>query len=340
MSEVQLKPEEILANFEELSVLESEFEDAEAELIRQSEKLNAPLYQKRAEVAAKIPHFWALVLEQAPPELDTFLQPSDSKVFAECLESIDVSRFEVDSPKGSPRSFSVKFTFKENPYFSNTTLEKKFWFRTALDGWQGHVSEPVKIDWKKGQDMTGGLTDAAFELHQARQKLNSGSKAPKVKETTMPEYKALAKKIESSNDFNSSFFGWFAFVSSYKPVTASESEKAVEIERENVEKQRRGEKVEEREDDDDDQDFQEVEVFPQGDEVAIVIAEDVWPSAIKYYKQIHEQDDEELSDLEVEDLDDDDDDSGDEIDIRGLVGKGRNTKSSGNSPPAKKQRQV
>ena len=53
----------------------------------------------------------------------------------------------------------------------------------------------------------------------------------------------------------------------------------------------------------------------------------------------HDADDEELSDLEVEDMDEDDEDESDmDIDIRALVGKGK-AKSSG-SPPAKKQRQA
>jgi len=50
----------------------------------------------------------------------------------------------------------------------------------------------------------------------------------------------------------------------------------------------------------------------------------------------HEADDEELSEID-EDIYDEGDDSDGEIDIRGLVGKGRNSKSS-DSPPPKKQR--
>jgi hypothetical protein len=49
-------------------------------------------------------------------------------------------------------------------------------------------------------------------------------------------------------------------------------------------------------------------------------------------------DDEELSDLEVEEMDDDESDE--EIDIRGLVGKGRKDKGSDDSPPSKKQRKA
>ena len=51
----------------------------------------------------------------------------------------------------------------------------------------------------------------------------------------------------------------------------------------------------------------------------------------------HEVDDEELSEMDVEDFDDEDE-SDDEIDIRGLVGKGRN--QSSDSPPPKKQRKA
>jgi hypothetical protein len=151
-----------------------------------------------------------------------------------------------------------------------------------MDGWQGHVSEPVKINWKQGKDATGGLTDAAYKLLQARQKLAKKGDA-NIKETTLPEYKALATKIEQSEEASNSFFAWFAFVASYRWITAEESEKACMAEAERREKIKRGEKVEEEPNEENEQDFQETEVFPQGDEVATLIAEDVWPSAIQYY---------------------------------------------------------
>ncbi|KAF1993473.1 hypothetical protein P154DRAFT_450120 [Amniculicola lignicola CBS 123094] len=335
-------PEEVLARFEELSVLEADFEQVELQLIRQANTLNAPLYKKRTETIATIPHFWALVFEQSPPEVDNFIQPSDSAVFAECLESFEVSRFEIEDPKGSPRSFSITFGFSENRYFEDKVLEKKFWFRTAIEGWQGLVSEPVKINWKKGKDLTNGLTDGAYALHQAQKKLRKSSNGKSAQESSLPEYKSLAQKIETSAEASESFFAWFAFVSSYRWVSAEESEKAAQAETERLAKMKKGEKVEDDEDEDDEeqQDFQEVEVFPQGDELATIIAEDMWPSAIKYYKHAHEaeDDDDDLSELEVEEQSDEDE-SDDEIDIRALVGKGREKASSG-SPPSKKQRQL
>lgn len=337
--------QELAIKFEELGALEQEFEDVEVEIIKQADKLYQPLYKKRADTATKIPHFWALVFEQAPPEIDNFIQPTDSKVFGECLDSLEVSRFEINDPKGSPRSFSLKFSFSENEYFEDRVLEKKFWYRKTKD-WAGIVSEPVKISWKKGKDLTGGLTDAAYALGQARKKAaadTSDGKARKA-EVRSKEYKDLVKKIDTVTDASISFFGIFSFVSGYRWVSAEENEQAVKEEREKIEKINRGEQIEEDEDEDmeDTQDYLESEVFPNGDEVATIIAEDMWPNAIKYWKATFDEDgdDEELSDLDVMDADSDnagaeDDDSDEEVDIRALVGKGRDK-----PPPAKKQRKA
>ncbi|CAI6298251.1 unnamed protein product [Periconia digitata] len=334
-----ISPEETLARFEELSVLEAEFEDAELELIRKSTALNEPLWKKRAEIVAKIPHFWTLVLEQIPVELETFIQPTDFQLFANSLQTIEVSRFEIDDPKGSPRSFSIKFGFDDNEYFFNKELEKKFWYRKSKD-WAGLVSEPVKIVWKKGKDLTEGLTDAAYDLAQAKKTLakTSGGKSKAKAEASLPEYKTLASKIEDDTEGAPSFFTWFGFVSSYRWISAEESEEADKEEKTRLEKLKRGEKLdddEDEDDEDDDADYQETEVFPQGDECATLLAEDVWPSALRYFKQAHEADDEELSEIDVDDMDQDDSDG--EIDIRGLVSKGR---TSSTSPPSKKQRKA
>jgi hypothetical protein len=257
------------------------------EIVKQADALNAPLYKKRAEVIAKIAHFWALVFEQSPPEVDNLIQPTDSKVFAECLQTVEVTRFELEDPNGSPRSFSIKFGFGENEYFDNTVLEKKFWFRRALDGWVGLVSEPVKINWKKDKDLTGGLTDAAYALWQATQKLPAESRYNAKAQSELKEYKDVATMIETSTEASVSFFAWFGYVSSWKYVSAEENGKAKKVEAERMQKRKNGEKVEDDDDEseDDQHDYQETEVFPQGDELATIIAEDVWPSAIKYYSQ-------------------------------------------------------
>jgi hypothetical protein len=145
------------------------------------------------------------------------------------------------------------------------------------------------IHWKKGKDLTAGLTDAAYMLGEARKKLSKDTWDPAVrkKEMRLPEYKNLAAKIETSSQASVSFFGIFAFVSGYRWVSAKENEKTVKEDQQKQEKIKRGETVGDDDDDDDDdaQDFQEVEVFPGGDEVVTIIAEDVWPNAIKYYSR-------------------------------------------------------
>lgn len=202
-----------------------------------------------------------------------------------------MSRFELEDPKGSPRSFSLKFGFKDNEYFEDKTIEKKFWFRKSKD-WAGLVSEPVLIHWKKGKDLTGGLTDAAYKLSEARKKLGTDTSdmAARKKETELPEYKNLVKKIETSMESSISFFGLFAFVSGYRWISAEESEKAEKEDKARVEKIKRGESIKEDDEDDEDDstDYQEVEVFPGGDEVVTIIAEDMWPNAIKYYSKSYD----------------------------------------------------
>jgi hypothetical protein len=258
--------------------------------VRKAEALQSPLYKKRADFVTNIPHFWSLVFEQAPPEIDNFIQPTDSKVFAECLDTFEVSRFELNDPNGSPRSFSLKFGFTDNEYFEDKVLEKKFWFRKTKD-WQGLVSEPVNISWKKDKDLTGGLTEAAYKLGEMRKKLatDTANGVARKEEAKTKEYKNLAKKIETATDASVSFFGLFSFVSGYRWVSAQESAQATKEEKERFEKIRRGEKVDdedEDEDEEDPQDYQEIEVFPGGDEVATIIAEDMWPNAIKYYSRL------------------------------------------------------
>jgi hypothetical protein len=286
--------------YEQLIQLEYEFVDAEDEIckcqclftcwlrahpsaVRQQYALEAPLYKRRSEIVSNIPGFWALVLEQAPPEVDQYIQPSDSQIFGECLSSVEVNRFETDT---SPRSFSIKFTFDEtaNEWFEDTVLEKKFWHRRAQDGWTGYVSEPVKVHWKKGKDLTHGLTDTAFKLWEAKRKqdkIANGSGAKSA--STLSEYKELAKKLERHDPTSSGFFTLFGFVSDRRFVTAEESTAASAADKERRAKLRNGEAVPEAVEEDEAHEDSDVEVCPHGADLATVFVEDVWPNAIKYF---------------------------------------------------------
>lgn len=252
-------------------------------LVRKQYFLTKSLYEKRQSVVSKITGFWPLVLEEAPSEIDRFIQLSDSEIFATCLQSIHVSRFELDADgeHGDPRSLSITFTFSENAWFDAGSLEKRFWWRRAADGWTGLVSEPVRVPWKKGKDPTKGLMDGAIKLWDARKQGGD------MRRRDMPEFDHMAKITETWNGDNTSFFTWFAFVSSRRWVSAEESAAAVVAERDRRRRASQGLETTAAavQLPDDDQLERQVEAHEDGDTLATIIAEDLWPGAIKYFSE-------------------------------------------------------
>ncbi|EGX88010.1 NAP family protein [Cordyceps militaris CM01] len=297
---------EFSVSYSKLQELEDDFEDVEVELLRQQAKLSAKLYEKRAATIADIPNFWPLVLEQSPPDIDEYIQPTDSAVLLNHLVGLDVDRFELPSG-GDPRSVRITMTFSENEYFSDKSLSKQFWWRYAKDGWTGLVSEPVRINWKsKDKDLTQGLLDLAVQLHAAEK-----AAGQKLADEAEPKASLLAL-IESTGLGGVSFFAWFGFAG--RAVSAEESAEAFKVEQEKRQKRRAGEDVPEDDDDDEDDDLDEydTEIFPTGDDLAVSLAEDVWPNAIKYFITAMEHD--ALSDIDFEDDDDDEDEEMEEAD--------------------------
>jgi hypothetical protein len=175
--------------------------------------------------------------------------------------------------------------FAENEYFENSFLEKRFWWRRSRDGWGGLVSEPVGIRWKKGKDLTGGLLDLVVRAWEEGKSQEQDDK----KVTGMTEsQRVLKKKIDHTGMGGLSFFAWFGFIG--RRVSAQESAEANAQEAERRERRRKGENVEvsvdeDLEDDGEDEDELDMslEIFPDGDELAMAISEDLWPGAIKYF---------------------------------------------------------
>lgn len=288
-----------------------------------------PIYAKRARLISKIPSFWPLVFEQAPPEIDQYIQPSDSSVLAAAFLSLTVTRFEIPeelppfsaaAPQqlasnpafGEPRSLCLRFEFKENEWFEDTVLEKRFWYRRARDGWCGRVSEPVRIRWRRGKDLTNGLGPAAWALWNAQKNrgllddvwsgegdiIKPAEEKGKGKEKggqTFPEYEKLKKMVERSTEGSHSFFAWFSYRGRY--VSKEESEAAMkEI---GQKRDRKGklqkdveldgeERLSDRERVEVEVEFPEdaTEIFPGGEEIAVEIAENIWPSAILYFSKL------------------------------------------------------
>jgi hypothetical protein len=270
-------------------------------------KLQSPIYTKRTALVSQIPNFWKLVLESAPQDIDQFIQPSDSACLAACLKSITVRNYEIDPvevPGGDARSLEIAFEFEENEYFTDSKIVKKFAHRRWRDGMVGFTSEPVKINWKAGKDLTHGLLDAAVAAYQSGYWKN-----PTDKDTPHATEKALLDKINSEGG-SGSFFNFFGFVG--RRLTEAERKLANEEEA----KRAKGEDIPyvETEDETREEIEAECEIFPDGDDLAIAFAEDLWPEALKYFTQTQQggewEDDEELSEISgdedgIEEMDED-----------------------------------
>lgn len=259
--------------------------------MRQQIKLTKPLYEKRDKTIAQIPNFWPLVLEQAPQEIDQYIQPTDSQVLSDHLTNISIEHFEADK---DPRSMIIKFEFSDNEYFEDKVIEKKFWHRQANSGWAGLVSEPVAIKWKSSKDLTGGLLDLVFKVWQAEKsdpKASKDSSAKKEADFT-PLEKELKDKIENTGMGGASFFSFFG----YRGFHISPEESVAAIKKADAERKERaaGKKTEddeeEEEEDDDEEDPLALEIFADGDELAVAIAEDLYPNALKYYSRFSTSD--------------------------------------------------
>ncbi|KAG6123262.1 hypothetical protein E4U13_008128 [Claviceps humidiphila] len=261
------------AYHEKLETIADELDQVDLEILRIQNKMTQDLYAKREKVFSEIPNFWPRVFEHAPPEIEEFIQPTDAEIIVAALKNLTVERFEL--PNGHPRSFSLKFEFSENQYFENSVLEKKFWWRCAKDGWEGYVSEPVEIKWKPGKDLTNGLLDLAKKIYEEDKTGKSDEKSP-AKE-------ALVNKLDDTNIETISFFNMFGYRGRY--ITAEESAAAFM----KLEEKRKAHKegkppVEETEDDDDD-DEDEFEIFPNAEDLALAIADDLYPAAIHYFEE-------------------------------------------------------
>ncbi|OTB07695.1 hypothetical protein M426DRAFT_317601 [Hypoxylon sp. CI-4A] len=326
-----------IATYEELMELEKDFDDVDTEIIRQQVTLTKSLYEKRAQLVGKIPNFWALVFEQAPQDIDQYIQPSDSAILSAALTNVSVSHFEIENGgNGDPRSVSIKLEFSENEWFEDKVLEKKFWYRLSKDGNEGLVSEPVAIKWKKDKDVTGGMLDLAVKVweNDKKQGVSDSTKIKKEKDFT-PDEKALKEKIDATGLGSVSFFGLFGYRG--LNVSAEESRLAWEEDRKRRAERAAGkipelkEADEEEDDEDDEEDPYALEVFPDGEELVIAITDDLWPNAIKYFTQAQEVD---VSDLEFED----DDDEEDEDEEMADGDDDAKPKANGAQPPSKKRK--
>ena len=281
--------------------------------VRQNELLTRAVYADRAKLIARIPTFWPSVFDEAPDEVDGHIQPRDVPALA-TLRDVEVKRFEVgtesqedhdygngnDGGGGDPRSVQITLTFADNAWFEDRVLEKRFWYRKGReDGWTGLASEPVRIRWKTGKDLTDGLLNAAAQKFDLLRELDvlQGQAGGEDQEDRLRELqrkhkeaaKTLFQKLERQPRGARSFFAWFGYIGeslgSENSKKRKDGENAIHGGR-SVANGKRSVGEEKETASSEETDRLAIEIFPSGEELAIAISEDLYPAAIKYFGRL------------------------------------------------------
>lgn len=315
----------------ELQLLDAAAADVNNEITAKRWLMHAPIFAQRHKTIEKIPGFWATVLDNAAIELEGAITSRDSEIFSQALTKIEVSRPEIPAGAklsdsgvekfGEPRSVGLTFHFKQNEWFTDSTLSKAFYWRRGKDGSSSLVSDPVKINWKPKKDITNGLTDAAYALWVAQKKgkqldgVFSGDvhKARDAAAKKLPEYKTLAALLEKEYSEEAeaagatSFFNFFSYRGRW--ISAAENAEATNEVRAKRAAAMAGKDDDDESDDEDDEDFEfaeeDVETFAPGHEIALNLADDIFPDAINYFLADEIDIDSDV-DLDSDDEDDED----------------------------------
>ena len=232
--------------------------------MRETTLRQRPLFEKRDAITNAIPGFWPHVLEDASSTagFDEHVTPEDAEILTHITE-IKVTRPHAD--KGDPRDIEVTFKVKDNDYMPAQTITKLFTYQPSdRPGLTGLVSTPTPIAWKENKDLTCGVGRAAIEAFEERRaKAASKDKKGKASAKLGPKEEALVQSLSKNS---SSFFTWFSFTGIHRDLGEVEDDPD-----------------EFDQDDDDDMLTGPIEAFPYGDELAVQFAEDIYPSAVKYF---------------------------------------------------------
>jgi hypothetical protein len=291
--------------------------------VRSKEHDLKDLYERRGTLLSQIPNFWPTVFLEGPEEVHQLYSPVDLPILA-AIRSFSVERYQINSSdEGEPRSLRFTFEFADNDFIEEQKVVKEFEYKSAGTGPGSLVSKPVPIKWKsKKIDLTDGLLDAAVELELAEEavmmKQKGGPEFSAIDREGLWQYEKLREKIEKTEEVDDepSFFLWFGFRGAVgekkdKPADGPTAQNGEE-------------------DEDEDDGVLDVEIFPAGEEVAIALAEELWPNVMDYFMRAQEDpDDFDDFDDDMEESDESDDDAPE------LVEEVRDVK---NDRPRKKQR--
>eukprot|EP00164_Ancoracysta_twista_P010684 GFYU01016214.1.p1 GENE.GFYU01016214.1~~GFYU01016214.1.p1 ORF type:complete len:230 (-),score=86.83 GFYU01016214.1:126-815(-) len=121
-------------------------DEAASEIVKIEKEYNKkrrPFYEKRNKVISTIPGFWLRVIMNHE-ELSDLVTDEDAEVLGH-LTDVDIEdSFDVTS------GYTIKFTFENNPFFTNKILHKSF--KYTEDGFLN--VEQSEISWQPGKDVT------------------------------------------------------------------------------------------------------------------------------------------------------------------------------------------
>ncbi|KAI0322322.1 hypothetical protein OF83DRAFT_1049593 [Amylostereum chailletii] len=111
--------------FKKLQAVQQEIQRVELVLERRAQEALTPVYQKRREALKAIDKFWPVALTHH--SLIAYSAQHDADRLAlSYLEDVWVVR-----ESREPKVFTLEFTFKENPYFSDAVLKKEYKFEPS-----------------------------------------------------------------------------------------------------------------------------------------------------------------------------------------------------------------
>jgi nucleosome assembly protein 1-like 1 len=177
--EQKLKLESLKKVQKEVDTLKDAQEEELQKVTIKYQKLKAPVFEKRTilvngdskDTFNGIPNFWLHALKNADIFDELNKKDEDSLKYLTNVTSTD---FSGEDGKG----FTLEFHYRENPYFENKVLSKKFYTEPESEDSDLKIPKGTEIEWKEGKDLT-----STFET---KKKKHKGGGKPKIVKTKIP----------------------------------------------------------------------------------------------------------------------------------------------------------
>jgi len=300
------------AKEDEYMKLEEEFEKELQKLVLEYTAKQKPILDERCKLISQPQEngpktgtpsctgFWLKALKNHPSVQD-LIREWDEPV----LQYLQDIQYTYVDPEDSNKGFKLSLTFAENPYFTNTTLEKEY--KTEMENAYCGQTKVLgitctEVEWKDGQNVTV-------------------DKASKPKGGKKPKGKAKAPKEEARPSFFRDFFRDLE-PGMTLPQDAKEMAMAMHEEEESDEDE---------EDDEDDENEEKLvaQLMDFDFEAGSAFKDDLVPRGVRWYTgEAAPEDEDDDEDEEEEDDDDEDEEESDDEPAPKAKAKGKKGKAS------------